>query len=31
VIEFLTEVVRADPAMSNLDVIANEAQQPATY
>jgi DNA-binding transcriptional LysR family regulator len=28
VIEFLAEVVRADPAMSNLDVIANEAQEP---
>ncbi len=28
VIEFLTEVVRADPAMSNLGVIANEAQEP---
>ena len=27
VIEFLAEVVRADPAMSNLDVIANEAQE----
>jgi len=27
VIEFLTEVVRADPAMSNLGVIANEAQE----
>jgi DNA-binding transcriptional LysR family regulator len=27
VIEFLTEVVRADPAMSNLDVIAHEAQE----
>jgi hypothetical protein len=28
VIEFLTEVVRADPAMSNLGIIANEAPQP---
>jgi len=28
VIEFLTEVVRADPAMSDLGVIANEAQEP---
>jgi hypothetical protein len=28
VIEFLAEVVRADPAMSNLDVIANEAHGP---
>jgi len=28
VIEFLTEVVRADPAMSNPGVTANEAQEP---
>jgi DNA-binding transcriptional LysR family regulator len=28
VIEFLTEVVRADPAMSNLGIIANEALEP---